>query len=152
MILYENGYIYKIHFIPNPNIFYIGSSHSFINRCESHKKTSLSSNRKLYRFVGENGGWANFKFTIIDVYYNIPRSTLLRIEGSYQQTLKAPLNMNIAGRTQIEYITQNREFLRKNSNREIICSKCGKKGKYKNISRHKKSKRHLTSPKCVKIS
>jgi len=76
----------------------------------------------------------------------------LRIEGSYQQTLKAPLNMNIAGRTQIEYITQNREFLRKNSNREIICSKCGKKGKYKNISRHKKSKRHLTSPKCVKIS
>ena len=149
MIIYENGYIYKICFIQNPAIFYIGSSHSFVNRCETHKKTSLTNKRKLYKFVGENGGWSNFKFSIIDIYYNIPRSTLLRIEGSYQQTLKAPLNMNIAGRTQEEYINQNRNFLRKNGNRKITCATCGKVGRYKNVSRHKRSNRHLTSLKCV---
>ena len=142
MITYENGFIYKIEHIDNPTIKYIGSTHDFNKRCESHHSTNILTNRrKLYRTIMEFGGWEQFKIQIIDLYNNISRSQLLKIEGNYQRQFKSPLNMRIAGRNQRDYITENIENLRLYRNRPVECE-CGIVSRYKNLSRHRKSKTH----------
>ena len=144
MITYQQGYIYKIQHIDNPLIQYIGSTHNFNQRCESHHNTNILTNRrKLYRTIHECGGWSNFNIDIIDLYHNINRSQLLKIEGIYQKQFKSPLNMRVAGRSNQEYVNDNIEYLRKHRNREIVCE-CGLLSKYKNLSRHRKSNIHNT--------
>jgi hypothetical protein len=144
MITYENGFIYKIEHIDNPTIKYIGSTHDFRKRCESHYNTNILTNRrKLYRTITECGGWEQFKIQIIDLYHNINRSQLLKIEGIYQKQFKSPLNMRVAGRSNQEYVNDNIEYLRKHRNREIVCE-CGVVSRYKNLSRHRRSKNHST--------
>lgn len=142
MITYQHGYIYKIEHIDNPAIKYIGSTNDFNKRCESHHSTNILTNhRKLYRTILEYGGWEQFNIHIIDLYHNINRSELLKIEGNYQREFKSPLNMRIAGRTNQEYITENIEYLRVYRNRPVECE-CGIVSRYKNLARHRKSKTH----------
>jgi len=144
MITYQQGYIYKIQHIDNPTIKYIGSTHDFNQRCESHQNTNILTNqRKLYRKIHELGGWSNFNIDIIDLYHNINRSQLLKIEGEYQKQFKSPLNMRIAGRTPQEYVNDNIQYLRVYRNRPVECE-CGVISKYKNLARHRRSKNHIT--------
>jgi hypothetical protein len=39
---------------------YIGHTTNFEQRCEDHKKCVSTSNRKLYSFIRNHGGWSNW--------------------------------------------------------------------------------------------
>ena len=61
------GYIYKI--IPNIlKTIYIGSTNkSLKKRLEEHKKKAVKwPNRKVYKYITENGGWDQFEIKIVE--------------------------------------------------------------------------------------
>jgi hypothetical protein len=63
-------FIYKLSNNNDPKEFYIGSTLN-LSRRKSHHKKNVTNKRgklywcKLYLYIRENGGWANFTFTKI---------------------------------------------------------------------------------------
>jgi hypothetical protein len=61
IVMYKNTIIYLIGCkdtkISNT---YIGHTTNFEQRCEDHKKCVSTSNRKLYSFIRNHGGWSNW--------------------------------------------------------------------------------------------
>ena len=59
--MYKNTTIYLIGCkdtnIPNT---YVGHTTNFEQRCEDHEKCVTTSDRKLYNFIRNHGGWSNW--------------------------------------------------------------------------------------------
>ena len=71
---YNNTVIYKIC-CNNPDIteVYVGHTTNFLNRRYQHKNLCNSEknerrNRKVYKFIRENGGWNNWNMLVIEKY------------------------------------------------------------------------------------
>ena len=102
---YANGKIYKIYDINEPEQFYIGSTCvSLCRRLSSHRYDSKNKPMKLYQYVnGLENGWKNMKIELIIECHCENVEQLLRAEGAKIIELKAPLNRNVAGRSNKEY-------------------------------------------------
>jgi len=58
--------IYSIYSIDeNISDTYIGRTTGYARRMEEHEMLSETSERKLYKFIRENGGWSNWKMKIV---------------------------------------------------------------------------------------
>jgi len=117
-----NGVVYKLKCI-NPNIteFYIGSSVNIKKRIADHKtdcnNISIKNkkyNKKVYRFIRDNGGWDNWKFeTLLEVEVESKEELRLKYERQYQLNLKPELNVKLEGRTKKEHYDDNKEKIYK---------------------------------------
>jgi len=93
VIDYKKGKIYKIINDINDEI-YVGSTVlTLAQRFGHHKEDSLKyQDRKIYKFVADNGGWSHFKIILIEDYPCDRKEQLLMREQYYKETLKATLN------------------------------------------------------------
>ena len=85
----QNAVIYKIS-CKDPSIedYYIGSSISFKNRLEQHKKSITNPKSKEYNsykaeYIRNNGGWDNWEMNIIEKYSCNCREELEQREFTY---------------------------------------------------------------------
>jgi hypothetical protein len=130
------GIVYKIY-CKDSSIteFYVGSSCDLHQRKITHKSdcnnnNSPAYNYKVYKFIRENGGYDNWDFEILlQVEVDSKEELRLNYEAKYQLDLKPELNVKQEGRTQKEYIEDNREKIRetqkeyKKNNKEEISKK-----------------------------
>jgi len=73
---------------------YIGSTNNYNRRKKEHKKSCINekNNYLLYKFIRENGGWANFQMNIIEII-ECETQTEARIREQYWlENKKANLN------------------------------------------------------------
>ena len=140
IIKYDNGYIYTIYH--QDNLIYVGSTTNFKKRLRYHKADCYNVKRKgyntpIYQYIRSNGDWNKIEFKIIDVYYNITKQLLNKIEGDYIRYFNFDklLNCEIAGRTLAEYYLDNKEKYKTNyfNNKEKISIK------YKNYYKDNKT-------------
>lgn len=151
-INYQKSIIYKIVCKDlNINDCYIGSTTNFIKRRCQHKsscknKNDNAYNRKVYKFIRENGDWQNWDMIPIEDYKCDNKLQLLKQERMYIEQLKPTLNNEIPTRTlkeyQKSYYEENKEKIlndckKKYINQEIVnCNICKKKYKKKFFKRH----------------
>jgi len=93
VIDYKKGKIYKIVNDINDEI-YIGSTvNTLSKRMVNHRADSVKCpDRKLYKFVADNGGWQHFKIILIEDYPCERKEQLLQREQYYKKI--ATLNIN----------------------------------------------------------
>ncbi len=76
------------------NDIYIGSTCNISQRVKQHKYDCNTDdrhhyNRKVYKYIRENGGWQNFEVLILE---ECPIEMLIVLEQSYIDVLKPTLN------------------------------------------------------------
>ena len=116
MPLYQNSLIYKLvhkNDQDNENI-YVGSTTNFRGRKIQHKgfcynEKNIKSNRYLYQFIRENGGWDEWEMIAIETYPCESKRELEIRERFNIESLKAKLNKNIPTRTPKEHYEDNKE-------------------------------------------
>jgi len=143
------GYVYKL-FCDGIEDFYIGSTFNMRSRKYEHKHNcnnpnSKKYNFKVYQYIRENGGFANWKFEIL-VEKDFENKTALKIkEKEVINLLNPSLNSNNAYQTDEEYKlqrkTQSKIDNAKNLATKINCA-CGGETSKTNKARHEKSKNH----------
>jgi group I intron endonuclease len=164
--------IYKIY-CKDENVkdCYVGSTKDFNKRIIKHKSICKKSDRLLYNFIRNNGGFNNFNIEIIETLICENKNEALTRERFWIEELKSNLNKVIPSRTFKEYminyiennntiITEQRKkyyeenknlIIEKNkqyyvNNKEIILQKClcicGNYYTKKHKARHEKSKKH----------
>ncbi len=92
---YSNTIVYKIY-CKNPEIkqVYIGHTVNFINRMTSHKTCCNSnSNKKLYQFMRNNGGWDNWEMDEIAKYNCKNKCEALAYEQYHYEQFADTLNV-----------------------------------------------------------
>jgi len=86
-------YIYKLRHksdVNDENI-YVGYTNCLCYRLIKHKnKSSEAPNRKLYRYVAENGGWDNFEMIVL---CNCDNTNKRILEQHFIDELQPTLNM-----------------------------------------------------------
>ena len=97
---------------------YIGSTTDLTLRIRKHKQSCYNEkqsnyNRKVYKFMRENGGFENFTFKILEEVNCENKNELLLTERYFIETLKSSLNVEIPSRTKEEYKQQNQELIKK---------------------------------------
>jgi hypothetical protein len=119
---YSTTVIYKI-VCKNENVkdIYVGHTTNFIKRKNQHKQssTSVTNNCKLYKTIRENGGWENWKMTVLNFFECNNKHEALQKEQEYFLLLNANLNS-------VEPCPERKEKTKKN------------KGKKKNKKRNNK--------------
>ena len=110
------GIIYKLHSKDNTiTEYYIGSTINLNNRIISHKTcchnvNSNSYNKKVYKFIRENGNWNNWTFEILDeVDIETKQELQQNYEKEYILNLKPKLNVVGMGRTKKQWNEDNKE-------------------------------------------
>ncbi len=156
---YNNGKIYTIRCRVDNNLIYVGSTlQPLSKRWNQHKTTYNKPNIFLYQKFNELGV-DNF---YIELYENVQcenKEQLRKREGEVIREI-GTLNMQIAGRTQKEYIDiyrlENKEKIahqtrlnyEKNKEKQlakqhtIVICECGCQLRRGNIPEHKRSKKH----------
>ena len=148
IIKYDNGFIYTIYH--QDNLIYVGSTIDFKVRLSAHKTNCYNVKRPhyntpIYQYIRSNGDWKDYKFKIIDIYYNITKKLLTKIEGDYMKYFNFDklLNREIAGRTKEEYYLDNKTQIKAKTSKPWTCGICNKTIKVKNKSSHLKTPRHI---------
>jgi len=96
---------------------YAGSTKRTLNkRLGWHiDKSKLSPNRKVYKFIAENGGWTNWEIVELEVLVCGNETERLQRERYWQNLLQCSLNVqkvgNMIGKTKKEY---NKEYYEQN--------------------------------------
>ena len=137
---------------------YIGSTKDFNMRKGTHKYNCNNPNRKcynikLYKYIRENDGWDNFEILEIGAVDYETEEELRVEEQKWIEDLGATLNNDKAYRSKedrkeyvfgknIEYREKYKEYYKKHNNEKIKCE-CGFIGIKKNMTRHRKSKKHI---------
>ena len=166
----ETAYIYKI-VCKDDNIkeFYIGSTFNIQNRIRCHKSThknikSKAYNKKVYKYIRENGMWINFNIVILETFECETTKEKEQKEQEYINKLNPLLNMKKAYQTKEEFLEQSKQTKKKwyENNKQLtidrakkyneinykklnekhICE-CGGKFTIKHKSVHLKSKKHM---------
>ena len=99
--------IYKIY-CKDINIVdcYVGQTINFINRKSKHRYSAINkTNRKIYNFINDNGGWNNWIIEIIEellfdcskeeLFFEGYTKKILDRERFWISTLKSTLNTNL---------------------------------------------------------
>jgi len=141
---YQNGKIYKL-FCNESNLVYYGS-------------TTQSLNDRLCQHRTNKKGTCISKIMInpqIELLEDFPCNTKkeLEVRERFYIENNECINMKIPGRTNKEWIDDNKEIFKqkrkevnknyREKNKEIIECECGKILSKLNLTRHKKSKKHL---------
>ena len=140
---------------------YIGSTKDFKNRISKHKyacnnKNSHCHNLKVYCFIRDNGGFDNWTIDKIETLICDKKQRDER-ERYWIEYYNASLNEQVPGRSMIEYSKLYREQHRDKINekqklyyeqhKDVINEKiecvCGVIVFKRNITRHKKTKKHI---------
>jgi len=128
---YHYSYIYKIVCLdPNIDDFYIGSTISLSNRCNSHMRNSVNKKQKkiydckLYTFIRDSGGYENWEMQVIKLYKCETRKELHKEEQKYIDELKPSLNTDNPYKTEEEKKKQVKKYYE--DNKEIITAKAKK--------------------------
>ena len=95
---------------------YVGSTTSFKHRKAAHKNSSNNEKNKdynsyVYKFIRENGGWANWDMILVESYPCKSSLDLHKREREIIEELKSTLNKHIPTRTEKEYYDDNKERL-----------------------------------------
>ena len=154
---YKNGKIYKIVCYDTDEV-YIGSTVQDLEiRLNEHKKPTNGCCSK--QIIDRN----NYYIELLETYPCNNEFELNRKEGEYQRAIEC-INRRIAGRTDAEWRQDNKETIKAHGkkyyqdnkekikayrqvnkaykDRLVICE-CGIESIYRNLSRHKLSKRHI---------
>ena len=108
---YSRTVIYRISCNDLPDFIYIGSTTDFVNRKRRHKQNSKTYEIKLYQTIRENGGWDNWRMTIIEEYSDCKNDIEKRIrEQKWIDELNANLNSHKAYTTEEQKKEQMKEF------------------------------------------
>jgi len=132
---------------------YVGSTEDLNKRIETHKnaciyKTSNEYNRKLYRFIRENGGFDNWKFIWLELFKTDDTIFLRQLEQIWMDTFPQELLLNgyRAYATEEEkkeqLIKGKKKYYKKN--KDLLLKKAKK-------YYEKKNKVKVPCPKCNKI-
>ena len=91
---YSNTVFYKIHCKDDAiKDVYVGHTTDFNKRKRQHKQSCVSGeNKKVYRYIRENGGWNNWEMIIIGYNRCENLYDARRIEQEYFESLDATLN------------------------------------------------------------
>ena len=141
---------------------YVGHTINWIQRKYNHKSNCNNSNSKMYdyfvyQFIRENGGWDNWDMVLIEEYECETKLQAEQRERYWIENLKAEINRVIPSRTkreyyetnkeqrkeyQKEYRETNKEKILKQQSEKILC-KCGSELRKDDMSRHRRTKKHL---------
>jgi group I intron endonuclease len=159
---YSNSVVYAI-VCKNENIkdMYVGSSSNFEQRKRDHKSDCYNVNRhhynrKVYKFIRDNGGFDNFKFEILEEVCCENKQELRSRERYFLEQLGASLNSHVPSRTQKEYKKKyreenreetqeyNKKYYKENQDKlkEKINCECGGRYTRPHKAKHFKSKKH----------
>lgn len=117
---YSRTVIYRISCNDLPEFIYVGSTTDFTNRKRKHKSDSKIEDTKLYQTIRENGGWDNWRMTIIEEYAECKNCIEQRIrEQKWIDELNANLNMVKSYSSQKEKTQNMKEYYEQNKE-EII--------------------------------
>jgi hypothetical protein len=111
---------------------YIGQTTSFINRKYNHKTHCNNQNgplynKRLYKFIRENGGWVNWKMVQIEEYHcNNKREAEAR-ETYWMKELKSSLNTTLSFQTQEEKKEYEKEYHKEYQQHSEKCKEYKKK-------------------------
>ena len=94
--------VYSIQCLdPEIKEFYIGSTDNFKKRIETHTtRYNSGANYKVYEFMKENGGMANWEINYIQKFKLLTKDELRVYEQWYLDTYKPELNVYRAYRTE----------------------------------------------------
>ena len=146
----------------NVKELYIGSTCNFTKRKWGHKLCCNSEqnkeyNRKVYKFIRDNGGWDNWDMILVEEYSCENKQQKLQRERYWYEELKAELNKECPGREKKEYhethkeqkkeynkeyYEENREKILEQKKEKITCE-CGSTFTKCTKLRHERSIKHL---------
>jgi len=165
----------------NLNI-YIGSTTNFRGRKCQHRSVCNNQNDEkynlsVYQFIRDHGGWEEWQMVAVEIYPCDCKRELEIRERYHIESLKPTLNKYIPTRGLKEYYEDNREFLlkkqkeyhhdnrekrleyhkewRENNKEEIskkVTCECGCESTKDNLSRHKKTQRHIDNMKLFQAT
>ena len=143
------GYVYRVYYSLDPNIFYIGSTTNLISRMQNHKWNSKCINSKeynspFYKCIRHLGGMDAFQFEVLDQLIFYKPSELKKIENNYINELKPPCNSINAIKSLDYFKTSNyksKQCLKYQKNRNKILQK--HKEKYTDEYKEEKRKNAL---------
>tara|TARA_R110000796_G_scaffold12228_1_gene40604 strand:- start:349 stop:849 length:501 start_codon:yes stop_codon:yes gene_type:complete len=152
--------VYSIQCLdPEIKEFYIGSTDNFKKRCKNHTMDyDRDCNRKLYKFIRENGGISNWEINYIQQYKFLTKEELRVYEQWYIDTYKPELNTKKAYSTEEEkkeykkkwnidnietqkenkkkYYEKNKSIISANRKEKSKCPYCNLEMRKNNIPRH----------------
>ena len=157
----------------NINDLYVGSTTDFTERKYRHKYNSSSTSNKechlkVYKFIRQNGGWANWSMIEVEKYPCKDGNEKRARERYWIETLNATLNCLSPFQTKeeqkqlkkeldkiyrsqhkeemkeynINYRLDNKERIKESQTRQYNCE-CGKILQYSNKARHLNSDKHI---------
>ena len=93
---------------------YVGSTTNFTNRKRHHKsactkESNVGYNIKVYKFIRDNGCWANWSMILIEEYPCENELEKLKRERFWIEALQSTLNCVIPTRTDKEYRNDNKD-------------------------------------------
>jgi len=173
---------YKIECLNDDvELCYVGTTKNFNLRMKHHKSCSKnpkegSYHLNLYKTIRENGGWENFKMTVIGEATQVSYMEARVIEEKYRQELKANLNMVACFTSQEQHKERKKQYYHNNKesvtaqqliyrekNKELIKERqqrysvkmfceCGVEMRKDAIYRHVKTKKHINFMKNLTIN
>ena len=114
---------------------YVGSTTNYKKRIQYHKSdcnnpNSNHHNRKVYKFIRENGGFKNWQFEIIEEQI-LNHKDALEIESDYILLYSATLNSQVPSRTEKEWDLYNKEHVKQYKNQYYLDNKKKIREQYK---------------------
>lgn len=138
----------------NPEIkqVYIGCTKNLTNRIYQHTvKSKVYPNRKLYKFIKDNGDWNNWEYKICKVLKN--KDDGFFFERQYIDENNNTLNLSLPYLTENERLNYHKNYREKNKEKIKIYKKeyrkkrfncaCGAKVCFNNKTAHFKTKKHI---------
>lgn len=151
MVCYENSIVYKLCCNDlNITEIYVGSTCNFLRRKQAHRgncnnENSKEYNKKVYKFIRENGGFENWSMIQIEEC-NVKNKRELEQKERYNiEQLKAILNCHLPYKNEIEmkesrnkynneYYINNKEHIKEQTKQYCIDNK-KKISDYYNLNR-----------------
>ncbi len=157
MVCYNNSIIYKLC-CNDVNIteIYVGSTTNFLRRKQEHRnacnlENGPKYNRKVYKFIRNNGNFENWSMIQIEQYNATDKRDLEKKERYHIDDLKSTLNCQLPGQTNKEchriYDIKNKDKIKEYKQQYYIINK-EKNKQYYEDNKDKIQKRNKEKIKC----
>ena len=150
---YKNGKIYQILNNVNDDVYVGSTTQPLCKRLYKHKADTKRRDNLIHKLIREIGEDSIY-IELIEIYPCNSREELRAREGYYIRE-RGTLNNLIAGRTQQEWIEDNKEQVKEykhkywkklsmeqehiRKNEKVMCDTCGCQSTRNNLARHQKS-------------
>ena len=112
------------------------------SRCNNTNNTDRNCKSYLYNFMRENGGWNNWSMIWDYDFCCLSKREAVKEERKFIEKNKCELNSICAYRTEEEGVEYHQIYYQNNKEEKKTCE-CGCILAKQNISRHRKSKKHI---------